>query len=284
MSQPTATYLFAVARLSLGAIRRVEITSTSRGAVATTVASPLLSRPLAFYELRQRRFTSAYSGTPSDGKLHSNLLCHLIPYRSTLKNGRRVEVDFFRHSPDELENSEWYAGMKLMNNIIREGRAWPFEEEFNSVDEYRGYFLSHTAFVVRELDDKVNTYGGNSTFNILGCFYIKPNFPGRCSHVCNGGFITAEKSRRLGVGRLMGKVFLQAARDIGYKSSYFNLVFESNYGSVKLWESLGFERVAVLKNAGRLKGMKSGELDNAFGYQYDLEKLPIDYLRNEETL
>ena len=25
--------------------------------------------------------------------------------------------------------------------------------------------------------------------DILGCFYIKPNFPGRCAHICNGGFI-----------------------------------------------------------------------------------------------
>lgn len=24
---------------------------------------------------------------------------------------------------------------------------------------------------------------------VAGCFYVKPNFPGRCSHVCNGGFI-----------------------------------------------------------------------------------------------
>ena len=167
-----------------------------------------------------------------------------------------------------------------MNIIIREGRTWPFEEEFNSVDEYRGYFLSHTAFVVRELDDGISANGGKSTSEILGCFYIKPNFPGRCSHVCNGGFITGEKFRRLGVARLMGRVFLQAARDLGYKSSYFNLVFKSNVGSVKLWESLGFERVAVLKNAGRLKGLENGEFfDTAYGYQYELDKLPTDYLK-----
>ena len=24
---------------------------------------------------------------------------------------------------------------------------------------------------------------------VAGCFYVKPNFPGRCSHVANGGFI-----------------------------------------------------------------------------------------------
>mmetsp|Transcript_9920 Transcript_9920/g.22276 ORF Transcript_9920/g.22276 Transcript_9920/m.22276 type:complete len:126 (-) Transcript_9920:80-457(-) len=100
----------------------------------------------------------------------------------------------------------------------------------------------------------------------------------RCSHVCNGGFITAPRFRGLGVGRLMGNVFLRAARDLGYKSSYFNLVFKSNKESIELWESLGFQRVATLENAARLKGLGDGELDTAFGYRYDLEKLLDDHL------
>jgi len=61
-------------------------------------------------------------------------------------------------------------------------------------------------------------------------------------------------------------------------NSYFNLVFKSNKASVMLWESIGFERVAKLENAARLKGLETGYLDTAFGYRYDLEKLPSDYL------
>ena len=60
--------------------------------------------------------------------------------------------------------------------------------------------------------------------------------------------------------------------------SYFNLVFKSNVGSVHLWESLGFTRVATLEKAAALEGLEPGELDTAFGYRYDLEKLPADYL------
>lgn len=59
---------------------------------------------------------------------------------------------------------------------------------------------------------------------VWGAFYIKPNFPGRCSHVCNGGFITDTRRRRRGVARLMGQAFLRLAKDLGYKASYFNLV------------------------------------------------------------
>jgi len=63
--------------------------------------------------------------------------------------------------------------------------------------------------------------------------------------------------------------------------SYFNLVFKSNVGSVKLWESLGFQRVATLENAARLEGLPRGELDTAYGYRYDLDKLPGDHLELE---
>ena len=44
-----------------------------------------------------------------------------------------------------------------------------------------------------------------------------------------------------------------------------------------MWESLGFERVAVLEKAAKLEGLEEGELDTAYGYRYDLEKLPDNY-------
>ena len=227
----------------------------------------------------RRSMTTAYQGIPGDGKHNSHLISNLIPFRATLNDGRRVEVDYFRHVEDDIEEDEYFAGVALMNLIIREGRSWPFDQEFETVDDWRGYFLSHTAFVVRAINNGMDSSKRNSSSagEILGCFYIKPNFPGRCSHVCNGGFITAPRFRRIGVGRLMGRVFLRAAKDLGYKSSYFNLVFKSNKGSVLMWESLGFERVSVLEKAADLEGLEEGELDTAYGYRYDLEKLPDNY-------
>lgn len=45
----------------------------------------------------------------------------------------------------------------------------------------------------------------------LGSFYIKPNYPGRSSHVCNAGFIVTDGARNRGVGRLMGEGYLEWA-------------------------------------------------------------------------
>lgn len=42
----------------------------------------------------------------------------------------------------------------------------------------------------------------------LGSFYIKPNYPGRSSHVCNAGFLVTHVRRNAGVGTLMAKAYL----------------------------------------------------------------------------
>lgn len=163
-----------------------------------------------------------------------------------------------------------------MNLVIREGRTWPFENEFETKRAYRGYFLSHDAFVVRSLEPgRDSSHAASPAGDMLGAFYVKPNFPGRCSHICNGGFITDPRFRRLGVGRLMGVAYLAFARDLGYSASYFNLVFKSNQASLALWESLGFARVATLPQAARLEGVEG--LDTAYGYHYNLLDLPKDF-------
>ncbi|CAM9561456.1 unnamed protein product [Pylaiella littoralis] len=111
---------------------------------------------------------------------------------------------------------------------------------------------------------------------VWGVFYIKPNFPGRCSHVCNGGFITDPRRRRRGVARLMGHAFLRLAKDLGYRASYFNLVFRSNESSLRLWRGLGFTELAVVPRAGRLKGIDG--LVDAIQFHYDLDTLRPDDL------
>ncbi|KAJ1432704.1 acyl-CoA N-acyltransferase [Ochromonadaceae sp. CCMP2298] len=162
----------------------------------------------------------------------------------------------FDNEPEKVEltvfsdtDSEYAQGMQLMNDVIVEGKSWPYLDQYETMEAYKGYFHSHSAFLVRFTDPK---HGAD----ILGCFYIKPNFPGRCSHVCNGGFITNPKYRGLGVGSLMGSSFKRLAKDLGYRSSLFNLVFASNKASVRLWTKLGFTQLAVIPKVAVLEGEK----------------------------
>jgi L-amino acid N-acyltransferase YncA len=90
---------------------------------------------------------------------------------------------------------------------------------------------------------------------MLGAFYLKPNWPGRARHVANAGFIVAPEWRGKGLGRLLGVTMLRYARDLGYRSVLFNLVFSENVTARQLWQKLGFQELgiipgAVLKNDG----------------------------------
>ncbi|KAF2444324.1 hypothetical protein P171DRAFT_432383 [Karstenula rhodostoma CBS 690.94] len=103
----------------------------------------------------------------------------------------------------------------------------------------------------------------------LGSFYIKPNYPGRSSHVCNGGFLVTDASRNRGVGRLMGEIYLDWAPKMGYTYSVFNLVYETNVASCRIWDALGFKRLGRVKGCGNLKSYP-GELVDAIIYGRDL--------------
>ncbi|CAK7564282.1 MAG: Protein spt10 [Sporothrix epigloea] len=103
----------------------------------------------------------------------------------------------------------------------------------------------------------------------LGSFYIKPNYPGRSSHVCNAGFLVTDASRNRGVGRLMGETYLDWAPKLGYTYSVFNLVYETNVASCKIWDGLGFKRIGRVKGCGNLKSYP-GRLVDAIIYGRDL--------------
>ncbi|KAJ3330819.1 hypothetical protein HDU76_004787 [Blyttiomyces sp. JEL0837] len=68
----------------------------------------------------------------------------------------------------------------------------------------------------------------------------------------------------------MAEAFKVLAPVLGYKASMFNLVFESNVGSVQLWRSCGFQEIGRVPKAGRLKGQE--KLVDAIMFYYDFTK------------
>ena len=66
----------------------------------------------------------------------------------------------------------------------------------------------------------------------MGCFYIKPSFPEIRSHVCNCGFMTAPRFRKMGVATLMGRLFIKLLANALGDVITANLVFKSNEATV----------------------------------------------------
>jgi len=88
---------------------------------------------------------------------------------------------------------------------------------------------------------------------VVGFYYVKPNYPGRSSHICNAGFVVPPSHRGNGYGHVLARSYLYYAPRLGYEASVFNLVYVNNVASVRLWERLGFVKAGLIPRAGRLR-------------------------------
>jgi GNAT superfamily N-acetyltransferase len=77
---------------------------------------------------------------------------------------------------------------------------------------------------------------------LLGAYYLKPNFAARAAHVANAGYIVGRPARGAGVGRRLVEHSIAQAHADGYTAVIFNLVFESNPARA-LYEELGWRQI-----------------------------------------
>lgn len=140
-----------------------------------------------------------------------------------------------------------------MNMEIERGQTYPIFETLE-LETYKHYWFDSFACILLIGSDPVIGEECDWSQRFLGTFYIKPNYPGRCSHNCNGGFVVNSAIRGKRIGSTLGRIYLKWAPRLGYTYSVFNLVFETNVASVKIWERLGFEKIGRIKGAARLRG------------------------------
>ncbi|KAH9956497.1 hypothetical protein BC827DRAFT_1139398 [Russula dissimulans] len=157
---------------------------------------------------------------------------------------------------------------------IEEGRSYPQEEGYRLIlyqaytrAAFEAYFWAGDVIIaIGMVGDGVSvdgrdrggdveaSRGGRSWEDVLvGFYYVKPNYPGRSSHICNAGFVVPPAHRQYGYGMTLGKSYLHYAPALGYRASVFNLVYATNTGSLRIWDSLGFTRVGLIPRAGRLR-------------------------------
>ncbi len=164
-----------------------------------------------------------------------------LPVYTNLKNGTKVKLDYM-HPYESVQVK------KLLNTIVIEGKSYPQKQPLTDL-EFDAYWLLGHAFVVKAIVPS----NKSRSQEIVAAFYIKPNFSGRCSHICNAGFIVQPQMRGQGIGRFMGETMLLIAASLGYQAVMFNLVFETNIPSIKLWESLKFQTIGRIPAAVELE-------------------------------
>jgi len=135
---------------------------------------------------------------------------------------------------------------ELLGREIEKGDTYPMMEPMPLANFGPYWFANFGAIMVvgdvqsPEEVSEMEARGVDWSKECLGSFYVKPNYPGRSSHVCNGGFLVTDAARGRGVGRLMGEVYLEWAPKLGYSYSVFNLVYETYVASLRIWDALGF--------------------------------------------
>ncbi|KAM0327223.1 hypothetical protein ACHAQA_006358 [Verticillium albo-atrum] len=200
----------------------------------------------------------------------------IIPRQVTLRDGRTAATMVPFASPEQVPASLLRYLADQLNKEIEGGDTYPMTEPM-TYEKFASYWFQNIGVLMllgnieqaSELADLPEAATGDWSKTCLGSFYIKPNYPGRSSHVCNAGFLVTDASRGRGVGRLLGECYLDWAPKLGYTYSVFNLVYETNVASCKLWDALGFKRIGRVKGCGDLRSYP-GQLVDAIIYGRDL--------------
>ncbi len=94
-------------------------------------------------------------------------------------------------------------------------------------------------------------YVCRSKEEVVGGFYLKPNFPGRGQHIANAAYMVRDTHRGNGIGRLLVEASLGFAKKLGFKALQYNIVFSRNLPAVILYQKLGFSTIGTLPQAIR---------------------------------
>lgn len=168
---------------------------------------------------------------------NSPLPANIKPRQVVLRDRQTVATIIPFASKDQVPPSLLLYLSETLAKEIEKGDTYPMIDPMPH-DKFASYWFQNFGAImllgsIEKPEDVVE--GKDWAKDCLGSFYIKPNYPGRSSHVCNAGFLVTDAVRNRGVGRLMGEAYLNWAPKLGYKYSVFNLVYETNVASCRIW-------------------------------------------------
>ncbi|KXS95904.1 hypothetical protein AC578_2636 [Pseudocercospora eumusae] len=199
------------------------------------------------------------SGEPPFPEPYGALPQEIQPKQVTLRDRVTIATLVPFSSPHQVPPHLSAYLCELLNREIEKGDTYA-ESEPMALSAFCNYWFANFGVImimgdIQSVEEvtQMEERGADWAKECLGSFYVKPNYPGRSSHVCNGSFLVTDASRNRGVGRLMGEGYLEWAPKLGYTYSVFNLVYETNVASLRIWDALGFKRIGRVKGCGNLK-------------------------------
>jgi ribosomal protein S18 acetylase RimI-like enzyme len=142
----------------------------------------------------------------------------------------------------EASGADWPAIWAIFQVTAAEGNVFAYDE-------------STTESVARKLwfDPPVVCFVAEEGRRVVGSYFLRPNQPGRGSHVANGGYMVVPECRGRGTASAMCEHSVATARHLGFTAMQFNFVIESNAAALRVWQKHGFAVVGRLPLAFRHK-------------------------------
>jgi GNAT superfamily N-acetyltransferase len=121
--------------------------------------------------------------------------------------------------------------------IVDSGAGFPHEPPL-SREAFDDYWIAHSSVVwIARVEGQ-----------LVGAYYVKPNFVGKAAHIANAGYFVLESQRGRGLGRRLVEHSFDEARRVGFDALQFNLVFASNPAR-HLYRKMGFQEVGRIPDA-----------------------------------
>ncbi len=140
-----------------------------------------------------------------------------------------------------FESEDWEPIWRIIEPVFRAGETYAFSPNITEEAAYQVWVEGSSATYVAINDNN----------EVLGTYFIRPNQPALGAHVCNCGYIVAEKARGQGTASQMCEHSQREALALGFRAMQYNLVISTNEGAVRLWKKHGFEVVGTLPEAFR---------------------------------
>ena len=123
---------------------------------------------------------------------------------------------------------------EIWNTIVTAGRAFPQQNPMTQT-QAAVFFKSQSYTAVAEVDGR-----------IVGLYILHPNNVGRCGHIANASYGVTPNAQGKGVGRKLIQDSLEQAQRLEFHILQFNAVVASNHSAIKLYESIGFQRLGTI--------------------------------------
>ena len=142
----------------------------------------------------------------------------------------------------KLEERDLGAAVRIWNQVVEEGAAFP-QEECLTEEAGRAFFAGQSFTGVACGPDGM----------ARGLYILHPNNVGRGGHIGNASYAVAAECRGQHIGEALVRHSMEKGRELGFCILQFNAVVASNAAALALYRKLGFVQLGVIPGGFRNK-------------------------------